>query len=372
MSFYIFVCLTIIQMKTIKTRRQDKRVTTQMVLPLIYSGEEAKEYAKQHWNMTFARQKRISVCGKRIMARVLSMVKDDHDELLQYRMHVRDVTSPDMDMTSAYKEVKQAFDELTNLKWLIEDPENREFYYRHLIDTTDPETGYRDGEITIALNPILKPYFLALAHYTVFELKFYMHLKSWYSMRLFELLSAFRDTGVWRVPIEEYRQLMDCKDKYPNVTDLINRTTSEPLEELSSTSLAFEVTPIRETAGPKERGRPAITALEFRLKKVQLKKVPVEWLEFSDEYRLVLDKLIHNWKVSEANIVRYAQAITLAGTRKLLQEWELKERSNQRIDDKVKYCNAVWIRVGRQKLKELEQESHQAKEAVNELLGRVE
>lgn len=355
-----------------RKKKADKRVTTHMVLPIIYDKEEAKEYAKQHWNMTFARQKRISVCGKRIMARVLSMVKDDHEELLQYRLHVRDVTSPDMDMTSAYKEVRQAFDELTNLKWLIEDLENREFYYRHLIDTTDPETGYKDGEITIALNPILKPYFLALAHYTVFELKFYMHLKSWYSMRLFELLSAFRDTGVWRVPIEEYRLLMDCKDKYPNVTDLIKYTTTEPLSELSDTSLAFEVTPIRETAGPKERGRPAITALEFRLLKVQLKKVPVEWMEFSEEYRRVLDKLMNTWKVSQANIVRYAQAITLSGTRKLLQEWELKELSNQRIDDKVKYCNAVWVRVGKQKLEELEQESQQARAAVTELIGRVE
>ena len=53
-------------------------------------------------------------------------------------------------------------------------------------------------------------------------------------MRLFELLSAKKDTGIWRVTIEEYRKLMDCENKYKEVKNLIDKTTAEPLTELEN------------------------------------------------------------------------------------------------------------------------------------------
>ena len=35
--------------------------------------------------------------------------------------------------------------------------------------------AYKDGMITIVLNPALKPYFIELAHDSIYELKHYMH-----------------------------------------------------------------------------------------------------------------------------------------------------------------------------------------------------
>ncbi len=51
--------------------------------------------------------------------------------------------------------------------------------------------------------------------------------------------------------------------------------------------------------------------------------------------------------MSEVNITRYAKAIGLEKAEKLLKDWQEKERSNKRIDNKEKYCNAVWVRVGK-------------------------
>jgi glutamate synthase domain-containing protein 3 len=51
--------------------------------------------------------------------------------------------------------------------------------------------------------------------------------------------------------------------------------------------------------------------------------------------------------VSEVNITRYAKAIGLEKAKKLLKDWQEEERSSKRIDNKEKYCNAVWVRVGK-------------------------
>jgi len=322
-------------------KKADKRTVAQMTLPLIFDEKDVKKYAKQHWNVTFARQRKVSVYAKRIMANVLAMIKEDDSDLRPYyQMHISDVVpATDSDF---HAKVKKAFDELTDLKWLIEDISTKYFAFRHLLNTSDVNCAYKDGTISIVLNPLLKPYFIELAHYSIYELKHYMHFSSWYSLRMFELLSAFKDTGIWWVAIDEFRQLMDCEKKYPLTKDLLKYTLTEPLQELESTDLAFAYEPIFDMYAH-GRGRKPVIALEFRLKKAKPKNIPKEWFEFSDEHKNVLLRL-RTWQVTDANIIRYAKAIGMERANKLLYEWQLKGKE---IQDKGKYCNAVWVRVGK-------------------------
>lgn len=322
-------------------KKKDKREVAQMTLPLIFDEKEIKKYAKQHWNVTFARQRKVSVYAKRIMANVLAMIKEDDSELRPYyQMHISDVV-PTTD-SDFHAKVKKAFYELTDLKWLIEDISTKYFAFRHLLNTSDVNCAYKDGTISIVLNPLLKPYFIELAHYSIYELKHYMHFSSWYSLRMFELLSAFKDTGIWWVSIDEFRQLMDCEKKYPLSKDLLKYTLAEPLQELESTELAFSYEPVYDMYAH-SRGRKPVIALEFRLKKATPKNVPQEWFEFSDEHKSVLLRL-RTWQVTDPNIIRYAKAIGMERANKLLYEWQLKGKE---IQDKAKYCNAVWVRVGK-------------------------
>lgn len=324
-----------------KAKKKDKREVAQMTLPLIYNERDVKAYAKQHWNATFARQRKVSVYAKRIMANVLAMIKEDDSQLRPYyQMHISSViANSDAD---AYTKIKSAFVELSQLHWLLEDLEKKKFEVRHLLNTSDINCRYENGFITIVLNPILKPYFIELAHYTIYELKHYMHFSSWYSLRMFELLSAFKDTGIWWIALNEFRQLMDCENKYPETKDLLKKTLSEPLHELDSTDLAFTYEPIFDTYAL-GRGRKPVIALEFRLKKAKPKNIPKEWFEFSDEHKNVLLRL-RAWQVSDANIIRYAKSVGMELANKLLYEWQLKGKE---IQDKAKYCNAVWVRVGK-------------------------
>jgi hypothetical protein len=336
-----------------------KSVPAPLPLGLVYLPQH-KELVKQHWNVTFSRQKKISVLAKRIMARVLDQIKEDDFELRPvYQLRITDVaTVAGVKLESVYKEVEGAILELMAIVWTFKAPDSSEWRARHLLDTSKEETaGYKDGIISIPLNPALSAYFINVAHYTSYQLAHYMRLKSWYSMRFFEILSAFKDTAVWEVPIDEYRNLMDCgpvldkrqqpkKDKggkvllkYPLVKDLIHNTTKEPLEELASSDVAFTMTPIYDTEGGK-RGRPKIVRLRFELLHKQQLVIPASWL--ADPITAALIERLRGWGVTDKNIASCAPTLQRDGVKKILREWDLKEQHpTARMNNKAAYCNTA-------------------------------
>jgi plasmid replication initiation protein len=327
----------------------DIKKNTQMALPFDFENKTIGKFARQHWNITFGKQKKVGVMTKKLMAAVLSQINiKDKEFKLHYVFHITEFVVPGQNETTVYKDIKKSFDELTDLKWFFEDFENKKFVHRHLINTSDAKLGYANGIITIALNPILKPYFLELAKYTTYELKWYMTFSSWYSMRLFEILSAYKDTGFWIISINEYRSIMDCEDKYVgDNSKLIKKTISEPLIELESSSMAFTVEEIKNKEKG-EKGRKAITHLKFVLKKVQLTKIPDVEIPLSTQK--IIDKLKNRYLVSEVNIVKYLKAIGTKDTRKLLASWDLKEASSDPIRNKLHYCNKSFVDMGKKAL----------------------
>jgi plasmid replication initiation protein len=312
--------------------------------PATYSKEDIKAYAKQHWNFTFAKQKKVSVYAKRIIGNVLAMIQDEQELRPYYEMRATDIISDEKTNEAIYSRAKEAIEDPLKQIWIVENPIEKKFRGYHLIDTTkDHEEHYKNGIIRIALNPLLKPFFIELSHYTTYELKWYMTFKSWYSMRLFEILSAFKDTGIWIVSIEEYRKLMDCEKKYPEIKDLIKRTLTEPLEELEKTDVAFSYSPILD-ANNRGKGRKPIVALEFKLKKVTPKKIPAGWFQFSDEYKRILQGLL-NYGISEQHITKYAPHIGMEGVKEIMKVF-YKAQTNKEIKDKKAYYNKIWLNKG--------------------------
>lgn len=324
--------------------------STQIVIPFNFKGKDLKPYAQQHWNITFARQKQISVYAKRIIALVLAQIERNVIEFQPYyQLHVTDVLNPSA-KDNQYSAIKKAFNELTDLKWLIEDIDKNKFAYRHLLNTSHAMCGYDNGRISVALNPLLKDYFVALSHYTTYELKWYMTFQSWYSMRIFEILSARKDIGFWEVDIDHYRTLMDCDNKYKKTPDLISRTTAEPLEELSKTDLSFKLEKVYEVS-PLRKGRPAVVGLRFILSKKQLKTIPKSWKDKSPKHELIINKMTKKWKIEERNFIKYIEFLGIEGAEKLMKEWEQKQLSNRRIDDVKKYCNASFVAEAKKNMK---------------------
>ena len=342
-------------------------------LDLKYEPEFRGE-VKQHWNVTFAHQKKISVYGKRIMARVIDQIRDNDYKLRDfYQLHVSSIIEgTDIDADTAFSKIKGALYELADVKWEFESIDRKEWYFRHLLDTTkEQRIGYKDGIITILLNPQLAPYLVKAAHYSKFPLHGYMNLKSWYSMRFFEILAAWQDKGYWEVPVDEYRLYMDCWHdldkrgqvrmdkknqpvmKYPNTKLLLDNTMKEPEKELAGTDFEFTYKAIYET-DRSGRGRKKIIRFRFELKKGPLlKNIPDSWLENADTGSIIAR--LREWKVTDANITKYAPILKQEGALELLKAWGDKNRSNRHIDDKLRYCNAAWVRAGKQALEDIKQ-----------------
>jgi plasmid replication initiation protein len=356
----------------------DKRISRVPAAPMLeldlkYEPEYRGE-VKQHWNVTFAHQKKISVYGKRIMARVIDQIRDNDYQLRDfYQLHISSILEgTDIEPETAYSKIKGALYELADVKWEFESIEKKEWYFRHLLDTTrEQRVGYKDGIITILLNPQLAPYLVKAAHFSKFPLHGYMNLKSWYSMRFFEILAAWQDKGYWEVSVDDYRQYMDCwhkvdkrgqvvKDKlgkpvmrYPTTTLLIENTIEGALKELTDTDFEFTFIRIYETVRL-TKGRKQVVLFRFELKKKKLfTVVPDAWLQ--DYATSDIIQRLRNWQVMDGNITRYAPILRREGTLALLQAWERKRRSKHPITDKTNYCNAAFVRAGKQALEDAKQ-----------------
>jgi plasmid replication initiation protein len=349
---------------------------------------EALARVKQHWAATFAHQRKISVYGKRIMARVMEQIKEDDLQLREYyQLRIASlVEGTDIDVVAAYSFVKKALYELAHITWEFESLDSNEWYTRHLLDTTkERRVGVKDGIITIILNPQLAPYFVQIAgQYSTYKLDGYMNLHSWYSMRFFEILSAFRDTGWWEVSVDEYRLLMDCgpetdrwgapkKDKkgspvmkYDDTNVLIKKTVLTAQKELEQTPCAFTYSLVLE-ASRTGRGRKKITGLRFELLHKQPTVIPASWLT-DTILRPTIDRL-REFKVTDRNIALYLKAMDVSEARKLVREWQLKENSQKKIDDKQKYCNAVFVRVGKQIMDQKKKDALSARQVVQAALA---
>lgn len=330
--------------------------------------------------------------AKRIMALVIDQIRDNDFELKPcYQFKISELAEKSSLTTETlYNYVEAALLELASMTWEFQkprekdsnDPKDYEWYVRNLLDTTKEErVGYKNGVATVLLNPQLAPYFIQIAHYSKFQVESYMHLKSWYSMRFFEILSAFRDIGEWNVSIDEYRQMMDCwqqkdvygrvrKDKagipimkYRDNAQMIDRTITEPMEELAGTKLAFDYSLVYEDGGGR-RGRPKIIGLSFKLRHRETDNLPEWWFEHPVLVEAIND--LRGFKVSQHNIKLYFEAIGSKETNKLVHEWQLKENTSKRIDDRAKYCNSVFVKVGKAALA---REYNEIQEAVAKKFG---
>ena len=323
--------------------------------------------AIQHRNVTLAHQKKLSLLSKRILACVLSQIGFEDTELAPYyQVRVTDLTEyTTLDASNAYKYARAAIRELRDTCWDFEDLTDSVYVPRHLLNTTLPRnktSRVEKGVITIVFNPELAPYFVNLAGpYTSFKVLEYLELKSWFSMRFFEILSNFRDTGWWEVSLDDYRRYMDCapeldklgktrldkkgqpRMKYAKTGDLIISTILVAQTELAQSELAFKFQKI--TVRPDSNvGPPRVVGFRFELERPLVTAIPAEWLENPRSQHLI--EQLRKFQVTDKNIIKYWPILTPSGTAKLLRTWQLKQNSNKRIENLVSYCNAAFCREG--------------------------
>lgn len=90
------------------------------------------------------------------------------------------------------------------------------------------------------------------------------------------------------------------------------------------------------------RGRKKTIRLHFELLTVRTISIPVEWLTDPEKLAVIVE--LRRWKVTDKHIALYLAYVELARVWKLIREWRKKNESNLPIQDRVKYCNAAFVR----------------------------
>lgn len=349
--------------------KEENNNNRQLVLPLVPDCEiEYKEIVKQNWEFTFSRQYLTSVNTKRVIGLIIAQMKEEDEMRDFYQVRAMDIVrSSDMSKNEVYRSMRETIFELVHVAFFFEDEKNQKIIPRHLLDTTRFENpaSYQNGILTVALNPALRDIIMQLAHYSQFELDSYMKYSSWYSMRLCEILSAFKDTGWWYSPIGEYRELMGCgiaydnkgrelkmEDgsvkyvKYQNNSTMIKKTTAEPKIDFDKSDLEFVVRPEYEKRAG--RGRPRIIGVRFDLVFHQL--TPTEKLEYwsanNEKFAKAVARL-QTWAVSDENIMKYTHVIGAERVNQIIYSWQMKNTSKDPIGNKLVYCNKVFVAEGK-------------------------
>jgi hypothetical protein len=341
----------------------------QLTLPLeVLEADLSPEYAaivKQNWKITFSRQYLSSVHAKRVMGVIASQIQETGEVQEYYQITADKIISEvNLDKFEVYKRMKGLVYELANIVYFIEDDETQTVIPRHLLDTTRFKypAGYSNGTLTVAFNPQLKGIVNHLAHYSRYELNAYVNFGSWYSMRLYELLAAFKDKPFVEFDIDKYREWMGCGVeldrqgnprmnkktgkprymKYASHTNAIERTTREPLKEMAGTEMAFRVSPVFSTAAG--RGRPAIVRVRFDFlwQEMSVSEKIVTWCEKSEDFKRIYERL-RAYKVTDAVIAKYAKTIGKKELNQLLYQWDVRQEahSKDKIANLERYCNKV-------------------------------
>lgn len=95
-------------------------------------------------------------------------------------------------------------------------------------------------------------------NFTRFELKEFVDLKSSYTKECYRRLKQFRNTGYWRVEIEEFKRILDIPKSYA-MRDINKRVFNPIQEELTPIFKGLKINKIKS----KKRGNP-VTHIEFR------------------------------------------------------------------------------------------------------------
>jgi len=118
----------------------------------------------------------------------------------------------------------------------------------------------KEKYIEISTNPELQGLINSITgNFTKFELEEFTELKSSYSKTAFRLLKQYRQTGFWKIQIDDFREVLDIPKSY-RMTD-INKNVLIPIqEELSSIFAGFKISKVKAKKGNK------IEYLEFKFK----------------------------------------------------------------------------------------------------------
>lgn len=214
----------------------------------------ANEVIKANQKMTLKEMKLLQV--------VISQIVKTETDLKTYTTTATEYADfMNMDVHNVYKNFIDISKLIMSRYIEIRDEEKTEFI--HWVESCN--YNHKTHSITIKLSDDLKPYLIDLNRlYTQIELNTLTSFKSYYTLRLYQLLVCeygYSKKTKYRMTLEEVRNFFGVPDdKYKQPNDLLKKTILFAINELNLTDLC-RISNYNEIKS-KKKGSP-ITAIEF-------------------------------------------------------------------------------------------------------------
>ena len=278
---------------------------------------------------------KLGVTEQKVIAAIASNIRPTDEDFKTYTFSIKEFTeligskSKNMylEMEKIVKNLMQPFNfinqegKLTTIAWLSKATYN---------------TG--EGTVTLRFDPDLKPFFLLLNEkFTRYKLGNIIHLRSSYSIRVYELLKSYQGLTERTFSLDDLKSKLGVDDKYPRWINFRQRVLDHAQKELEEkTDIIFSYETIK-------KGR-SIDKVKFKIKSNP--KINEVFSGVTNK----LDKVVVNDDVME--IQELGMKIGLKLSKKQVTEWlqygkeniiQLLDKINYREDikSKIGYINSV-------------------------------
>ncbi|MCK5684088.1 replication initiation protein, partial [bacterium] len=293
----------------------------------------------------------LTATEQKIVLCLISMISPEDEDFCKYILKISDF----MDIAgikdkSSYRRIQNATETL--MKKILKIKQPNSILFVAWLSSVKYLTG--EGLVELEFSPELKPYLLNLkSHFTQYQLANVMKLKSFYSIRIYELLKQYESFNVRTFEIKELREWLGiAENKYKKYNDFKKKVLLVATNEITQKTdlvtsfeeikLQRKITRIKFTFH-RERNIKAINLSEktFKIPYSILKVLPLEYrinsiYSLIDPYLNDLDFLISNIEYANKNCTKnYLAYLKLA----LKEDYakvnrEAKEKKDQIVQEK--------------------------------------
>lgn len=184
----------------------------------------------------------LSLQEQKVVLTLASMVQPDDEEFKEYEFKIKEFMNLlEVDTKTKYTEIPRITKEL--MRKVFEIKEGKDIIQLAWLSSARYKIG--EGLVILKFDSSLKPYLLQLKKlYTSYKLENILSLRSKYSLRLFEILKSNQFKKVWKIDLEELKELIGANEKsylvYQNVKNRIIIQAQKELKEKTDIYFDFE------------------------------------------------------------------------------------------------------------------------------------
>ncbi|WP_439292183.1 replication initiation protein [Mannheimia haemolytica] len=177
---------------------------------------------------------------------------------------------PEISMDNAYKQIQAAIKRIYERSVRTEDS-SRVTEFRWVSSRTYFK---KEGRFRIAMTDDVMPYLTQLkGQFTQYQLKNIAYFNSVHSIRIYELITQYRNVGSREITVEDLKKWLQVEDKYPRFNSFNQRVIEPAITEINERSdlfvdveqlkrgrsiyaLNFTITPKKNTVKAEQKRRP--------------------------------------------------------------------------------------------------------------------